>query len=166
MFTLCRAIYLAPDCGLGAAWSSSGDVCEQPSQWTDHLRWTDPSEQMVGTQWFCWHSVCYNFCTHPLSEQVFRRLLIVHLHFDALNVWAWFQNYNQYFISPSEVLSQPACMDITASWLVFWWRFSQMQGIGTGGYFFPISSCQWHGEFISLLFSSFTANLDLYQKRK
>lgn len=72
MFTLCRSIYLAPDSGLGAAWSSSGDVCEQPSQWTDHLCWTDPSEQMVGNQWFCWHFVCYDFCTHPLSEQVFR----------------------------------------------------------------------------------------------
>jgi len=99
MSTLCRAIYPASDCGLGAAWSSSGDVCEQPSQWSDHLCWTDPPEQMVGTQWFCWHSVCYNFCTHPLSEQVFRRLLTVHLHFDALNVLR-ISNYNQYLIFP------------------------------------------------------------------
>ncbi len=71
MVTLFRAIYLSPDSGLGVEGSCSGDVCEQPSQRTDHLCWTDPAEPMVGTQWFCWHFVCYNFCPHPWSEQVF-----------------------------------------------------------------------------------------------
>ncbi len=63
-----------------------------------------------------------------------RYLAVVHLHFAALNVWARFQYYT---VFPSEVQSRTACMDITASWLVSWWRFSRMQEIGIGGCFFP-----------------------------
>lgn len=71
VFAPCRSVHRAADFGLGVARGGSGDVCEQPSQWTDHLCWTHSSEQMVGAERFCRHVVCNNLCSRSLSEQVF-----------------------------------------------------------------------------------------------
>ncbi len=65
-----RAVFLAAVAGLGFAWSCSGDVCQQPSEWPHHFCWPRPAELLVGSQWLCGHTLCHNFCPYSATEQV------------------------------------------------------------------------------------------------
>lgn len=67
---LSRAVFPSPAAGLGTAWSSSGDVRQQPLEWPDHFWWPDPPELLVGPQRLRGHTFCYRLGTHNAAKQV------------------------------------------------------------------------------------------------
>lgn len=82
LFLSSRTVFFASVAGLGFAWSCSGDVCQQPSKWPHHFCWPHPAELLVGSQRFCGHTICHNFCPYSEAEQVW-----------PLNFFFW-QNWN------------------------------------------------------------------------
>lgn len=70
LFPTSRTVFPAAVAGLDFAWSSSGDVCQQPSKWPHYFCWPHPAELLVGSQRLCGHPLCHNFCPYSTTEQV------------------------------------------------------------------------------------------------